>query len=293
MVKQPIHLLSSSNLPVGVSLKSQHFEDVLHSQPDLAFFEVHAENYMSDGGAHHRYLEAIMENYALSIHGVGMSLGSAQGLDAEHLKRFAKLVERYNPALVSEHLAWSVHDGYYLSDLLPLPLNKESLKVVCQNIDAMQQAVGRQILVENPSAYLAFEQSEIPEPEFLATIAENTGCGLLLDVNNVYVSGTNMHWNTDSYLNDFPIDKVKEIHLAGHAIRDVEGTPLLIDDHGSIVCDDVWDIYRRVVAEAGAVPTLVEWDSNIPSFQVLMTEAEKAKAILESQAGEQEFAHYA
>ncbi len=280
MLKQSLHSLSSSRLPIGVSLKSQHFEDVLSLKPDLAFFEVHAENYMSEGGAHHRYLEIIRAEYELSIHGVGMSLGSAQGLDAEHLKHFVEVVDRYKPALVSEHLAWSVNDGYYLSDLLPLPLNAESMMVVSQNIDQMQQALGRQILVENPSAYLAFEKSEIPEPEFLSEMVEKTGCGLLLDVNNVYVSGTNMGWSTSEYLNNLPMEAVGEIHLAGHAVRDIEGNKLLIDDHGSVVCDEVWDLYQTAVTKAGRVATLVEWDSNVPNFQVLLTEAEKAASLL-------------
>ncbi len=266
---------------VGVGLKSQHYDYVLENKPELDFFEVHAENYMMKGGAHHRYLEKIASSYALSIHGVGMSLGSAVGLDAAHLTRFKDLVERYEPCLVSEHLAWSVSDGTYLNDLLPLPLTPESLKIVSDNVKRMQDAIGRQILIENPSSYLSFSESIIPEPDFLASLVEECACGILLDVNNIYVSSQNLHADCDTYWQNLPIDAIGEVHLAGHVVKDIEGVTLRIDDHGSAVCDAVWALFEKLPHEAGHKPTLVEWDCNIPEFPVLLSEANKARKLME------------
>ena len=274
---------SEDKLPIGLSLKSQHFSDVLDKKPAVTFFEVHAENFMSAGGAHHRYLEKICDTYALSVHGVGMSLGSAEGIDKVHLDRFKAVVERYSPALVSEHLAWSHEGGFYLNDLLPLPLNSESLAVVAANIDTMQNHLGRKILIENPSAYMAFEATDISEPEFLTRLVETTGCGILLDVNNVFVSGSNMGWNIESYLRDIPSGSVEEIHLAGHTLKKLEAQQeIRIDDHGSEVNEDVWRIYSRLLNEVGSCPTLIEWDTNVPAFDVLLAEAEKACDIFKS-----------
>ncbi|WP_286828496.1 MULTISPECIES: DUF692 domain-containing protein [Kordiimonas] len=266
--------------PVGVGLKSQHYDDVLTSKPALAFFEVHAENYMMPGGAHHRYLEEIRETYPLSIHGVGMSLGSAEGLNRKHLQRFSEVVNRYRPWLVSEHLAWSRAGDTYLNDLLPVPMTQESLRIVTGNVKALQDAIGRKILIENPSSYLTFADDEMPEVDFLVALAEATGCGLLLDVNNVYVSGKNIGWDVRAYLDSIPADLVGEIHLAGHLTRDVEGQTLRIDDHGSRVSDSVWTLYERVIARIGPRPTLIEWDSNIPTLDVLVVEAEKAQKLM-------------
>ncbi len=278
--------LSGTDAPVGVGLKNQHFSDVLQKRPDLAFLEVHAENFMSPGGAHHRYLEEITQYYLLSVHGVGLSLGSAGGLDAKHLRCFKDLVNRYDPALVSEHLSWSVEGGYYLNDLLPLPLNYESLSVVADNVKRVQDAVGRQLLVENPSAYMALVETDIPEPEFLAKLVHLTGCGLLLDVNNVFVSGSNMGWDTGQYLNTIPAEAIGEIHLAGHTVKDIEGTVFRIDDHGSSVSDEVWGYFEQLVKRIGARPTLIEWDNDIPAFDVLMTEAQKARVLIQSSVQE-------
>ena len=266
--------------PVGISLKTEHFSAVLETQPALDFLEVHAENYMTEGGAHHRYLEDICAQYALSVHGVGMSLGSAEGLDKAHVARFKTVVERYRPAMVSEHLAWSVSGGTYLNDLLPLPLTAESLDVVARNIDTLQDAIGRAILVENPSSYLSFKSSEMPELEFLVQLAERTGAGLLMDVNNVYVSARNMETSPEAYIDAVPASLIGEVHLAGHAVKNIDGVELRIDDHGSAVSPDVWALYKRLIARVGPKPTLIEWDTDIPPLPTLVAEAEKARAVM-------------
>ncbi|WP_020400998.1 MNIO family bufferin maturase [Kordiimonas gwangyangensis] len=266
--------------PAGISLKTEHFSDILTSRPAVDFLEVHAENYMTEGGAHHRYLEEICAHYALSVHGVGMSLGSAEGLDPAHVARFKAVVERYRPTIVSEHLAWSVSGGTYLNDLLPLPLTVESLDVVVRNIDTLQQAIGRSVLVENPSSYLSFKSSEIPELEFLVRLAERTGAGLLMDVNNVYVSARNMETSPEEYIDAVPASLIGEVHLAGHAVKNIDGVELRIDDHGSAVSPDVWALYERLITRVGPKPTLVEWDTDIPPLSILVAEAEKAKAVM-------------
>ena len=268
---------SGAQHPVGVGLKSEHLLEVIHNKPDLAFFEVHAENYMTAGGNHMRFLDAVAETYPLSIHGVGMSLGSAEGIDCDHLSKFKQVVERYQPWLVSEHLAWSVQGGHYLNDLLPLPLNEATLGVVADNIAKMQDAIGRRILVENPSTYVSFLATDIPEPEYLSRLAERTGCGILLDVNNVYVSAKNNSFNAGEYLAKIPADIVGEIHLAGHVVKDVDGAEIRIDDHGRAVADDVWLLYEQTVERIGVCPTLVEWDSTVPALSVLVSEAHQAK----------------
>jgi len=271
---------SGARHPVGVGLKSEHMLEIIESQPELAFFEVHAENFMTAGGNHMRFLDAIAEIYPLSVHGVGMSLGSAGGIDQDHLNKFKKVVERYQPWLVSEHLAWSVHDGHYMNDLLPLPLNSTTLEIVANNVSQMQDVIGRQILVENPSTYVSFQATDIPEPDYLAKLAEKTGCGILLDVNNVYVSARNNDFDARGYLASIPADLVGEIHLAGHLVKDIDGAAIRIDDHGREVATDVWSLYSETIARIGPRPTLVEWDSNLPEFPVLMNEAHKARDIM-------------
>ncbi|WP_262695000.1 MNIO family bufferin maturase [Kordiimonas aquimaris] len=277
-----------ARFPIGVGLKSQHYMDVLEGQPELAFFEVHAENYMMQGGNHIRFLEAIAEKYCLSVHGVGMSLGSAEGVDKTHLAKFKEVVDRYNPWLVSEHLAWSVHGGHYLNDLLPLPLNATTLAVVSENIDIVQDAIGRQIFVENPSTYVSFNTTDIPEPHFLNSLAKKTGCGVLLDVNNIYVSAKNNNIDAHAYLDEIAGEHVGEIHLAGHTVKEVGGSEVRIDDHGSHVVDDVWSLYQAAIIKFGPRPSLLEWDTNIPSFDVLMTEAKKAEAIMMNDSSDEE-----
>ncbi|TCW82978.1 hypothetical protein C5O80_17960 [Burkholderia sp. SRS-46] len=265
----------------GVGLRFRHHGDVLARQPACAWFEVHTENYLG-GGAAPRCLDAIRRDYPLSLHGVGLSLGSADGLDAAHLARIRAAVRRFEPGLVSEHLAWSAIGGRYLADLLPLPMTEEALAVVCRHVDQMQAALGRPILVENPSTYLRFVHSTLPEWTFLAELARRTGCGLLCDVNNLYVSACNHGWNPQTYLAALPAAAIGEIHLAGHRIARLDdGRTLRIDDHGARVAPEVWALYRDVVRRTGPVPTLIEWDTGVPPLDVLLHEAAIAESILE------------
>jgi len=261
----------------GVGLKPEHIDLILAERPDIGFFEIHAENYMGDGGPPHRRLEAIRALYPLSLHGVGLSIGSPRPLDKDHLARLAALARRYEPGLFSEHLAWSSHDQGFLNDLLPLPYSEETLATVCAHIDETQEALGRKMLLENPSTYVLFAESTIPETEFLAEIARRTGCGLLLDVNNVEVSATNHGFDPLAYLDAFPLDHVGEIHLAGYAeAEDDAGHPVLIDAHNSPVRPGVWDLFEHVVARIGAKPTLIEWDNDVPEWPTLHAEARRA-----------------
>ena len=268
--------------PVGVGLKAQHYQEALSGDHPLAFFEVHAENYMMKGGNHLRFLEAIGEKFPLSIHGVGMSLGSEEGIDQSHLQKFKSIVNRFNPWLVSEHLAWSVYDGTYLNDLLPLPLNQTTLDVVSENIKHMQDTIGRRILIENPSTYVSFKATDIPEPDYLNRLAENTGCGILLDVNNIYVSARNHGFDARKYVDAIDGSLVGEIHLAGHTVKNIDGAELRLDDHGSAVIEEVWSLYDYAIGRFGERPTLIEWDTNVPEFSVLISEADKARSAMKS-----------
>ena len=270
----------------GSSFKHEHLAAILEEGRQRCFFEVHAENYMGAGGPPHRALQAVRRDHPVSLHGVCMSIGGPEPLDQAHLARFRALVERYEPALVSEHLAWSTHQTTYFNDLLPLPYNETTLSRVCDHIDQMQDAVWRPILLENPSTYLAFNQSTMAETEFIRRVAERTGCGLLLDINNVFVSAVNHGFSALEYLSDFPLARVGEIHLAGHAEQtDDEGDPLLIDSHDRPVADAVWKLYEIIIGLCGPVPTLIEWDSNIPDWSVLSAEAAAAQAILDRYQG--------
>jgi uncharacterized protein (UPF0276 family) len=260
----------------GVGFKPEHFEAILAERPDVGFFEIHAENYMGDGGPPHRRLEALRALYPLSLHGVGLSLGGPRQLDRAHLARLAALRARYEPGLFSEHLAWSSHDTGFLDDLLPLPYTRESLGVVCDHIDETQDAVGR-MLLENPSTYVRFAASEMQETEFLAEIVKRTGCGLLLDVNNVEVQAGNHGIDPLGYLDAFPLEAVEEIHLAGYAdTTDGTGVRFRIDAHDSPVRANVWALYARVIARIGARPTLIEWDNDVPDWPTLHAEARRA-----------------
>ncbi|WP_181702941.1 DUF692 domain-containing protein [Chthonobacter albigriseus] len=258
----------------GLGLKPEHYAEILSTAPDVGFFEVHAENYMGDGGPPHRYLSAIAERYPLSLHGVGLSIGGARPLDREHLKRLRRLIDRYRPQSFSEHLAWSTHETAYIPDLLPLPYTEETLATVAAHVCEVQDTLGTRMLLENPSTYLLFEESRIDEIDFLAAIADRTGCGLLLDVNNVMVSSVNHGWDPVAYIDRFPLDHVGEIHLAGYdETVDGEGARLLIDAHGSAVRPDVFALYRHLLGRIGAMPTLVEWDNDVPAFPDLLAEA--------------------
>lgn len=266
----------------GAGLNPDHIAAILTDDYRIGFLEVHAENYMGDGGPAHRALAAIRAEFPLSVHGVGLSIGSEGGISATHLERLARVVERYEPAMVSEHLAWSSHDAGYFNDLLPVPYNSASLERVVSHIVQIQDRLKRPILLENPSTYVAFEQTTMSETDFIRDIARKSGCGLLLDVNNVFVSATNHGWKPLHYLRDFPLELVEEIHLAGHAEDvDDEGDLLLIDAHDRPVADSVWKLYETVISQAGAIPTLIEWDNDVPEWPVLRREAQLADAILD------------
>ncbi|MBS0126127.1 DUF692 domain-containing protein [Thetidibacter halocola] len=265
----------------GVGFKPQHFDNVMSDPGPIGWLEVHAENYMGDGGRPVAQLRALSDRFAISVHGVGLSIGGAGPLDPAHLDRLARLVGWLNPARFSEHLAWSTHDGAFLNDLLPLPYTDTTLGRVCAHIDTVQQRLGRQMLLENPSSYLGFAESTWPEPEFLREVVARTGCGLLLDVNNVFVSATNLGFSPVGYLDAFPLEAVGEIHLGGHdADEDDHGLPLLIDSHGRAVADPVWSLLDVVLARTGPMPVLIEWDTDVPEWPVLRDEACRAERAL-------------
>ena len=259
----------------GIGLRSPHVAEVVATRPALPWLEVHPENYMG-GGSLVRALQTIRQDYPLSFHAVGLSVGSWGGVDRRHLGRIKALVDRFEPALVSEHLAWSQAAGVYLNHLLPLPYTEESLAAVCRNLDEVQTVLGRRVLVENPSAYLRFATSAIPEAQFLAELVRRTGCGLLCDVNNVYVTARNLRLDPVAYLDALPADAVGEVHVAGHSANETDGRTVFIDDHGSPVAPTVWALYEHAIRRFGAVPTLVEWDTEIPALEVLLAEARQA-----------------
>lgn len=273
----------------GVGLKPEHYRHILETLPDIGFFEVHAENYMGAGGPPHRYLTHVRESYPLSLHGVGLSIGADQPLDNEHLKRLAALIARYQPALFSEHLAWSTHETAYYDDLLPVPYTLECLSRVCEHIDQVQSTLHRQMLLENPSTYLAFAESTFSEADFIAEVARRTGCGLLLDVNNVQVASTNQLWNSYRYIDDYPLRHVQEIHLGGNTPEaDEKGRPLLIDTHDRPVDANVWQLYAHAIGRLGPVPTLIEWDAKLPDWPELEAEAKRAEAVMFAHSGERQ-----
>lgn len=266
----------------GVGFKGEHFQDIDHETPDIGFFEVHAENFMGAGGPPHARLARIRRDYPLSVHGVGLSIGGSQPLDREHLRRVKNVVERYEPVVFSEHLAWSTHGTAFLNDLLPLPYNDATLGRVVGHVLEIQDMLGHRILLENPATYIEFVSSSYPEVEFLTEIARRTGCGLLLDVNNVYIRSVNHALAANDYINSFPISLVEEIHLAGYAERTDEiGARLLIDAHCAPVSDPVWSLYERALARRGPVATMIEWDNEIPPWRRLLEEAVHAEGLLE------------
>jgi uncharacterized protein (UPF0276 family) len=270
----------------GIGLRFQYHPAVLETPPDVAFMEVHTENYMG-AGTPIVYLDTVRRDFPVSLHGVGLSLGSADGLDPIHLDRVRQVAERIEPALVSEHVAWSVSGRNYLADLLPLPMTEEALDVVCRNVDQMQSALKRPILVENPSTYVQFRHSTIPEWEFMATVASRTGCGILCDINNIFVSAKNHGWDASAYVAQLPTAAIGEVHLAGHSVRELpDGRTLRIDDHGSRVIDDVWSLYVEALRRFGPVPTLIEWDTDVPPIEVLVGEARHADALIVAASNE-------
>lgn len=276
---------SGTQLPngAGVGYKAQHFSDIIENPGPVKWLEIHAENYMGAGGRPIAQLRHLAERFPISVHGVGLSIGSEGPLDTDHLARLKHLCDWLNPASFSEHLAWSTHDGAYLNDLLPLAYTKQTLDIVCAHINQVQDTLGRQMLLENPSSYLAFAESTFSEPDFLREITRITGCGMLLDVNNVFVSATNLNLDARGYIDTFPLDAVGEIHLGGHdEDADEHGAPLLIDSHGAAIADPVWTLLDYALAQSGPKPTLVEWDTDVPDWPILAAEADRAQRALAS-----------
>lgn len=274
----------SATLPAisGVGFKPEHFSSILDDRRFGGFIEVHAENYMGAGGPPHAMLGRLRRDHALSVHGVGLSIGGADRLDSEHLSRLKTLCDRYEPESFSEHLAWSTHQDVFLNDLLPLPYTRETLDRVVAHVDETQSALGRRMLLENPATYVTFAESDIAETEFLAEVSRRTGCGLLLDVNNVFVSAANHGFDARAYLAAFPLHLVGEIHLGGHDEQaDEDGRPLLIDAHGAPVADPVWTLYAEVLALTGPVATLIEWDNDVPGWPTLAEEATRAQRLID------------
>ncbi|GAA6189212.1 DUF692 domain-containing protein [Litorivita sp. NS0012-18] len=268
-------------LAAGIGYKPQHFEALMKDAGAVSWLEIHAENYMGDGGRPLAQLRALAERFAISVHGVGLSIGGQTPLDTAHLARLARLCDHIKPASFSEHLAWSTHGAEFMNDLLPLPYTAQTLAHVCDHIDQVQNALGRQMLLENPSSYLAFAQSTYAEPEFLCEVVRRSGCAMLLDVNNVFVSAQNLDLDPIAYLDAYPIENVQEIHLGGHDEDFGEGgKPLLIDSHGAPVADPVWALLDEALQRSGPRPTLVEWDNDVPEFKVLEAEAQRAAAAL-------------
>jgi uncharacterized protein (UPF0276 family) len=265
----------------GIGLRAEHYQQILESRPTVGWFEVHSENYFGDGGKPLAYLERIREHYPLSLHGVGMSLGSTDPLNQAHLQRLKTLIERFEPFLVSEHLSWSSIDNRYLNDLIPLPYTEEALAHICKRITQAQDYLGRQLLIENVSSYLRYKHSTIPEWEFLAETATRSGCAILLDVNNIYVNACNHGFAPVEYLQAIPREPVQEIHLAGHTVKRLEDGEILIDTHNQRITEAVWELYRFASRKFNAVPTLIEWDTDLPPLEVLLDEARKADTIQE------------
>lgn len=277
---------------IGIGYKSKYFSQVMAPNRDIGWLEIHAENFMIEGGPRKAMMLDLAQCYPISCHGVGLSIGSEKGLDTAHLERLKTLIDWLNPAVFSEHLAWSSHGNHYYNDLLPLPYKEDVLARVCEHINQIQEALSRTMLLENPSTYIAFSNSEMSEIDFIKEVIRRTGCGLLLDVNNVFVSANNQNYNPYDYINDFPMQAVGEIHLGGHASDfDDKGNPLLIDSHNNPVVDAVWTLYRYTLDRCGAVPTLIEWDNDLPQWDVLIDETRRAAEILQPHLVSAEMRH--
>ncbi len=262
---------------VGIGLRKPHYRSLSENNPDIQFLEVHSENYFGFG-PEVDLLQAIGKQYPISLHGVGLSLGSAEGIQISHLESLKRLVDLINPLFVSDHASWSLIGNAHLNDLLPFPYNEESLKVVCDNVSQTQDFLGRQILIENPSTYMAFK-GDMPEYEFMLQVADRTKCKILLDVNNIYVNSKNHNFDSYNYISKFKADLIGEIHLAGHSVNSINGQEIRIDTHDNVVVEAVWDLYKFTVKTLGIIPTLIEWDQNIPSLEILLGEASKAAKI--------------
>lgn len=278
-----LDILQPHRLPAlpGVGYKPQHFAQILEAPGPVGWLEIHAENYLGDGGRPLAQLRLLAEQFPMSVHGVGLSIGGDGPLDRDHLARLKQLCDWLQPASFSEHLAWSTHEGVFLNDLLPLPYTDQTLATVCDHVDQVQAVLGRRMLLENPSTYLAFAETTMDEVAFLAEISAKTGCGLLLDVNNIFVSAVNQGFDPTEYIARFPLHLVGEVHLGGHEVKaDDHGAPLLIDSHSAAVVDPVWALYAAVLAAGGPKPTLIEWDNDVPDWPVLAAEAAKAAALL-------------
>jgi uncharacterized protein (UPF0276 family) len=275
--------VSLDTLPrsAGIGYKPQHFTSLLRDPGAVTWLEIHAENYMGDGGRPIAQLRALAQHFPISVHGVGLSIGGEASPDRDHLARLRTLIDWLEPASFSEHLAWSSHGTEFLNDLLPLPYNDATLERVARHINQVQDALNRPMLLENPSTYLAFSETDMSETDFLRALSRRTGCGLLLDINNVFVSATNQQTDPCAYLRDYPLEAVGEIHLGGHAQdTDADGAPLLIDSHNAAVVDPVWQLYAETIATTGPLATLIEWDNDVPAFDVLRAEATRATALL-------------
>lgn len=271
---------------VGIGLRSAHYQDVLDCHPDIGFLEIHSENYFNPNSKNHYYLEQIAQSYPMSFHGIGLSLGSSEAISREHLNKLKQLVDRFQPALISDHLSWCSLQGNFFNDLLPIPYNQDALACFVNNVNQVQEHLQRQIIIENPSAYLQYKSCEMSEPEFINEIAKQTGCGLLLDLNNVYVSASNQQFSVQQYLAEINDQAVQEIHLAGFTKKQVNSSEILIDTHSTFVSDAVWDIYRQYIKRTNTEAiTLIEWDLDIPSLATLVAEHNKAKTIKEAFAG--------
>ncbi len=283
-----------TNIPprAGIGLRAEHFEDVLEQKPDIGWFEAHSENYFglganglnkAGGSKPFEYLKQVRESYPVSLHGVGLSVGSTDPLNQQHLKNLKHLIDRIEPGLVSEHLSWGSVNDQYFNDLLPMPYTEEALDHMVERVDEVQEYLGRQILIENVSSYLEYKASTIPEWEFVSELSQRAGCAVLLDVNNVYVNAMNHGFNAERFIQSIPVNIVKEIHLAGHTVKEIDGGVILLDTHDHLVCHDVWELYQIAVNRFGNVPALIEWDKDLPKLEVLVDEAKRADQIRESQ----------
>lgn len=269
----------------GIGLRSAHYKDILEQKPDTGWIEVHPENYFG-GGAHRHYLTKARELYPLSFHAVGLSMGSDQAVSPDHIKQIKELIDIFQPFQISDHASWSASGNAHLNDLLPLPYTHEALQRLCDNVARVQDGLGRTMLVENPSSYVAYQIDDMAEYEFMNALADKTGCGLLLDINNIYVQSCNHGFDAYHYIDHINADKVGEMHLAGHIKRTFGDQTILVDSHNQHVCDNVWDLYKHAVSRFGNVPTLIEWDADLPPLQTLIAEADKAQAIIDQYKGQ-------